>query len=659
MALGAGALLLAILAGVAFGEARGWPWLAGPLQAALSQRLDRPVSLQAEGSNSLRLHLLGGIRLQVGRLHIGNAPGMAGDSLLDARDLQLTMHWADALRWRPGDQAVLQTLEARQVDLNLQRLADGRANWALGAAAANPATPAPRLDTLLRVGRVTLAGGNFQVNDAVQQLAIAGSLASTSPAPGGQAGLMAQASGSQRGRALKASLTAGAPQSWLSTDTTAPAVPVTLALQIGRVTLDFTGSVAHPLAQPDVRGDYRIAGPSLAAVGLALGVSLPKTRRFAMQGRLVQAGHRWWTVVTQASIGGSRLAGEFQFDNPPGSVPMLAGRLRGPTLLLQDLGPAVGASTEDSAKPVRAAGRVLPDAQFNLPALRAMNANVLVALDRLDFGTAQLQSASPLRAHLVLQDGQLHINAIDAGLAQGRVTGSVLLDGRGDSARWTLDLGMQGVQLQQWLRAAKQPGQPVYASGRLAGRITLAGRGMSTAALLASADGRVQLHWTEGALSHLLVEAAGLDIAQGLGVLLKGDRPLPVQCGVADLQVRAGVLTPKLLLVDTADSLLWVDGTLSLADERLALQAHVQPKDWSPLTLRAPLLITGTLGQPQLALDKAALAKRLLPAAALALLNPLLALLPLIDPGDGSAPAKGCAAVGPRYRAAMRSTGTP
>jgi AsmA family protein len=160
------------------------------------------------------------------------------------------------------------------------------------------------------------------------------------------------------------------------------------------------------------------------------------------------------------------------------------------------------------------------------------------------------------------------------------------------------------------------------------------------------------VQWTQGTLSHLVVEAAGLDIAQGLGLLLRGDDALKVDCGAADLRVRDGRVTPQVFLVDTRDSTLWLTGGLSLADERLQLVAHVQPKDFSPLTLRTPLHIDGTLAAPVLSLEKGPLLRRVVPAVLLAMINPLAALIPLLDPGQTDAPGvAGCQALATRARA--------
>lgn len=86
--------------------------------------------------------------------------------------------------------------------------------------------------------------------------------------------------------------------------------------------------------------------------------------------------------------------------------------------------------------------------------------------------------------------------------------------------------------------------------------------------------------------------------------MFKGDDALPVQCGVIDLQTKNGLFTPRVMVVDTTDTTVLVNDSLSLAAEKLNLRAMALPKDFSPLTLRTPLNVTGSFANPQVSLEK-------------------------------------------------------
>ena len=74
---------------------------------------------------------------------------------------------------------------------------------------------------------------------------------------------------------------------------------------------------------------------------------------------------------------------------------------------------------------------------------------------------------------------------------------------------------------------------------------------------------------------------------------------------------------------------------LSLKNETLNLTLRPQPKDMSILSLRAPLHVTGTFKKPQFKPDMGVIARRGGAALLLGALNPLAALIPLIETGPG------------------------
>ena len=196
--------------------------------------------------------------------------------------------------------------------------------------------------------------------------------------------------------------------------------------------------------------------------------------------------------VDDATVGASQLSGAFSYLSD-GAVPMLAGQLTGSRLSLADLGPAVGTtpitSTADPSASVpittqavvKGPGKVLPARPFDLAALRVMNANVLIDIAEVDLNTTALEPLRPLRAHLQLTGGVLHLGKLDARTADGRLSGRLGLDGRGTQALWDADLRWNDVRLERWIRQARGGDAPPYVSGRLNGRATLKGQGRSTA----------------------------------------------------------------------------------------------------------------------------------------------------------------------------------
>ena len=340
-------------------------------------------------------------------------------------------------------------------------------------------------------------------------------------------------------------------------------------------------------------------------------------------------------MFESASIGSSRLDGAFTYDKRP-KVPLLSGRLGGSRVLLADLGPTIGTPPPGSGDAKSAAttgGRVIPDKKFDLPSLRAMNANILINVGMFDPGTDILEPLHNTRAHLLLADGVLTIADFEGTTAQGKLAGYLQLDGRGKEALWTADLRLLGVNLAQWLRIKRKGDAPPYLSGKLDAMVKVKGSGRSAAEILASLDGDLRMHMRDAAISHLAVEAAGIDLAQALGMLVKGDDALPIQCNVADLDIVDGVARPKVFVVNTRDSTIWVDGTVSFRDESLDLRIVVSPKDFSPLTLRTPVRVRGTFGNPRVSLELGKLVGKAGAAGLLGVAQPARGDHPVHRPG--------------------------
>jgi uncharacterized protein involved in outer membrane biogenesis len=249
-----------------------------------------------------------------------------------------------------------------------------------------------------------------------------------------------------------------------------------------------------------------------------------------------------------------------------------------------------------------------------------------------------LEPLAPVNASLVLEGGVLTLNHLNAGVAGGEVTGSARLDPRNAPPLWQTRLDVHGMAIERWLKfdTKRLTSDPV--TGRLKAQIDVQGRGRSVAELLGSLSGPVQLRLENGTVSHLLTEAMGVDIAQGLGLLLRGDKNLALNCARLDGRFAGGTLRPRTALMDNHDSRIDLDGRISLKDETMDLRLVARPKDFSPLTLRAPVRVQGTLAEPRVALEGKRLGGRAIAALALGSLSPPAALLAFIDPGEDVPP---------------------
>ncbi len=660
-----GGLFAALVLGVAWGEVSGWPFLRQPIENAASRGAAVPVQMQGR----VRVHLLWRPQLEVERLQIASDARFQVPHLLQARRVTLAWRWGDLWRWQRGDRLRLQRLQADELDAHLVRTADGEANWQLGAQdkAPPPDREQDAFGGLPRFGSLVIGQGQIAWKDRVQDvdLDIRVRGREGEAVAGNDAGYEASFTGRYRTMPMQLQVRAGSTLPLLQDPdaaSDAPWVPVRVEGTVASARLLFDGQAAAMLGTPRLDGALRFQGRSLAEVGRPLGITLPQTPPFDLRGRLSQDAGVWRLQASRATIGGSRLAGDLRFHQRT-SPRRLTGQLTGPKLAFADLGPAIGGEGGTARKPAQqgAQGRVLPQRRFDLPSLKAMDADVQVAIDEIDFGTEAMAPLKQLKTRIRLDAGVLRLDDLHATVSGGQFTGMTQLDANTQPARWQARLDVAGVDIAGWMRGlrkdaappapsanatkalkkereqARQGGEQAvrsYVTGVLSAKLDVRGAGNSTADILASLDGPVDLRLRDGTLSHLATEALGLDVAQALGVLIRGDHPLPLRCARFDMVANNGVMEPRLAVIDNRDSTVRITGNVNLRDETMALRLVTQPKDWSLISLRTPITVTGTLGKPAVGIEARNLAGRVLGAVALGVAaGPAAAVIPLIEQG--------------------------
>jgi uncharacterized protein involved in outer membrane biogenesis len=145
----------------------------------------------------------------------------------------------------------------------------------------------------------------------------------------------------------------------------------------------------------------------------------------------------------------------------------------------------------------------------------------------------------------------------------------------------------------------------------------------------------------QGRMSNLVLEVAGLDIAEALKFLIGKDKEVRMRCAYADFSVIDGLATARAVAIDTTDTALLLKGQFSFKDEKLDMTLLPKPKDKSPVSIRVPIIIGGTFAHPSIAPKGGPLVLRGAAAAALAAIAPPLALLGLIETGPGKDAACG------------------
>ncbi|AOK54988.1 cell envelope biogenesis protein AsmA [Burkholderia stagnalis] len=412
--------------------------------------------------------------------------------------------------------------------------------------------------------------------------------------------------------------------------------PVQASLRFGDTTLALVGTVTDPahLAAVDLR--LWLAGTSMAHLYDVTGITLPETPPYATDGHLIgqfrASGNVFKYEDFTGRVGGSDLTGTLVYVSRE-PRPLLSGTLVSKLLRFADLAPLIGADTNASkarrgAPAAQPANKSLPVETFRTERWKKMDADVRFTGQRI------IKSPSlpitGLTTHVVMQDGVLTLNPLNFGVAGGTLASNVYLDGRGAPLKGRFTLQARHLKLKQLFPTFKVM---QTALGEVNGDAALSATGNSPAALAATSNGEVKTLVTDGTVSLLLMEAAGLNVANVVYEKLFGDRDVKINCAAADFVATNGVLDSRVFALDTEDAVIGMNGTVNLRDETMNLTIRPHTKGFRIVSLRSPLYVTGTFKQPHVGVKPGALIARGGAAVALGLLNPVASLLALIQPG--------------------------
>ncbi|WP_165349683.1 AsmA family protein [Methylibium sp. Pch-M] len=615
-------LAIALLT-LAVGLAVAWvlPWKLNPLRGWIGERVQAATgrTLVIDGDLWWRFGRHG--RLTAEGVRIGN-PAWAGRAdFLQARRVELEVALWPLLRGR----IVLPQVRAEQPDLWLERAPDGRRSWRLERAQNDG-------KRTLYLGSVALDRGVVTYAETARRAELR--FAVQTRVDDGRPRLQAEASGRWNDLPVQAHAEGDEVLQLRNDDR-----PYAFELdgRIGSTSIAASGSVLRP-REPE-RADLRLklAGGSLGEWHRIAGVGLPDTPPYKTEGRLRFDGVRWTYEDFSAVVGRSDLGGRVAYERRA-PRPLLSGELVSSSLDLADFGPVIGqarrsgAGRTGAAAPAAADGarRVLPQQRLDADKWGTLDADVhFVGQEVRNLGRFPI---GRLDFRVKMDDRRLTLSPLLLQLGGGRLEGELHLDGRAQPMAARLDLKLRRLQLDTLLPQLRSTKS---ALGAINGRLALAGQGPSFARMLGSADGEAQLAMGRGQVSNLLLELLDLDAYESLKFLVRGDRAVEVRCALVDVGFQRGQMSTRAAVFDTVDTVIEARGRADFANEQLDLRVTPTAKDLSPLSARVPFDVKGPFAQPQVSPDKARLLARGGGALLLGLVNPLAALLPLIETGPG------------------------
>ena len=558
------------------------------ITAAVSKATGRQLNINGD----LKLKLGWISKLSASEIQFQNAgwskrPQMAEVGLLDVEiDLwQLVRHF----------RVVLPTVTISNPNVVLEKNAAGSANWEFRTAAAvtKPAVPDNRSNVPV-IQKLIIKDGLLLFDNQETKNQIQLKLSEAEGAGFLETPVKLKAEGTYQALPFTLSLDGG---SYQSLTTSTEPYPLKLAVSAGKFKARMEGNLTEPLAMKGEDVTLDIQGDDLANLYPLIRLVFPSTPPYRLKGHLKHDGEVWSFANFSGRVGDSDLAGSIRVDTAP-KRPFMKADLVSNLLDFDDLAGFIGgkpgtAPGETASAEQKQAGaekesdRIFPDQRYDLERLRSMDADVRLRAKKI---LAPKLPIDDLNATLKLNEGVLRFTPAAFGVANGHMEIYSTFDGSKRPSKVSIDTRLQHLDLKRFLGDSSFAQKTLNPIG---GRVVLTGTGESFRELMATASGSTFLAMSGGEISELLVRLAGLDVARSLGVLVRGDKPIPVRCGLLNLQGQNGKMDVQTLVFDTADSAVSGEGTIDLRNEKVNIVVLPVPKDFSPFSLRSYIRVTG------------------------------------------------------------------
>jgi uncharacterized protein involved in outer membrane biogenesis len=575
--------------------------LRGPISRAVTEATGRELLIEGDLKPVWSwIHP----RIRAENVRFANADWGQADYLLNAEAIEASISLLPLL----GGRVVLPEVHLESAELSLEQDKEGRKNWILK-------DEEQKDGSRFFVKLLTVDYGTLRWEDAWRQDSIVAELSTD------ETGVQFSAAGQYNGMPLTVKGHAG---HVLSIRDQATPFPVSGQAKIGNTAAKLEGTVTGIVGFKGIDLKFeQLSGKSMDELYDIIGLAFPKTTPYTVSGRLRRTDGVWLFENFSGKVGESDLSGSIRVQTGKDQRPFMQGEVTAKVLNFADLGALVGTDQP------RESG-VLPDMPFQPERWESVDADV-----KINAGTIKRPKQLPIDrfgTRILLRDRVLTLDPLGFGMAGGRLIGTVRLDGTKEPMRGDVKMRVQNLQLAKMFPTVKQAQSSI---GDLNGLVELSGTGDSVGKLLASANGKIGVYMDEGKISRFLMELVALDLWDVARVKMKGDQDIELRCAIADFAVKGGIAQTNALVFDTAVTNVSGGGTINLKTEEMDIKLKPRPKDRGVGSLRTPLHIKGTFGQPDIGPDMGKLTARGGGAIALGILNPLLSVLPLMEEGKG------------------------
>lgn len=598
-----------------------FPWKLNFLRDTIAQKVQDGTGRSFAVKGDIWLYWLQGPRVTIDGLQLGNpswasTPQMAVIDHVDAK-----VSFANLLRKR----VVLTSLDVVEPVVNLEEGPGGKRSWYFDKEQSDSSSTVVIEQMAVEQGHIGYVVKSKDTDVQADLATLTGANVGTQTN-----GIGVRATGKWNGLKLDVEAKGGDLLKLKDLDTTYP-INVMASIGSSRVSADGTVTGIARLKAADLQ--VSLAGTNLAEWYRIVGVGLPETPPYQTKGHVVIADGVYRYDDFTGKVGTSDIRGSVAFEKRE-PRPFVSGTLVSNNLDLNDLAPMTGKKLEPAVAPkitdATKPQKLMPQQAFNTERWNTLDADV-----RFNAKSIKNAGAIPfdnLEIHATMNDRVLAFTPLTFGFANGKMGGDFRFEGSATPMHATVDARFSDLSLARLTPKVIKTSKASL--GRLNGAFKVDGRGNSIATMMATSNGTAQIAMGRGESSSLLLELVGLQGPQVVRYLL-GDQNSKINCALADFQITNGDMATQTSLIDTDINVITIVGNADFKTEKMDFRITPLPKKKSIVVLRTPYNVDGTFANPSVLPAFGPLAARVGGAVALGLINPLAALVPLIETGPG------------------------
>ncbi len=396
--------------------------------------------------------------------------------------------------------------------------------------------------------------------------------------------------------------------------------PMDLAISSGNNTATVKGAIGDVTRMQGLAVDVSAKGNSLADLSDLTGAALPKLGPYAISGSVVNIEGGYKVNKLQLTMGGSSMSGDISLALN-GKRPKIVGNVAAAKVDLKDFG--VTSSGGSGASTASSDGRVFPNDPLPFASLNAVDADINFTAQQMIKAPVTMDN---VKLVLSLLAGKLQIKPFVAGISGGTLNLVATIDGSKTPAPVAFDVTANQIEAGSLMQVLA--GSSVLSGGKVDMKTNVSGAGNSVRAIMAGLSGKFDAAMGQGNINNGFAKLMLADLFKLLSFGSSGDNS-NLKCVVVRYDINRGLATTRQLAVETSGATIIGKGTVNLATEGLDMHLVPYATAANLTNLAIPMIVGGTMANPSVTPDAAAMATGTLntvigaPSAALGTLGSL------------------------------------